>query len=148
MDFAERMGRVNVAKDATMVQHVAKLLKLNRESLGQYRRQLLGQGETPTKQAEDDDMMILGDVTISQPEPSRPPEKSGGSRLAKIAGIAALALGSGGVGAAGALLPSVLGLLGDDVPEVRTETEEKVIERESREDVEVLPPIVRPPDSE
>jgi len=88
-----------------MLQHAHRTLADNRRQRERYRDGMAAAAGLAPAQALEDDMLVLGDVTVTSPPQQTP---SGMSTAAKLAAISMLALGIPGAAIAWRL-PEILG---------------------------------------
>lgn len=107
--------KIQTNQEGVITDHVWRLLGRNRKDLGRYRSELMGQEDSDDDQGD----FIGGNKTETH---HHYPEKvkRGLGTLGKVAGIAALTLGAGGIGAA---IPLVLDYFSKpDVVDTDTDT--------------------------
>lgn len=94
--------RLRIGHEAVMLDDAKKLLRADRDSTKSFRNKMLNDESDPKISSEEDDMMIVGDVTVKQPQPK--------ASMLKNA-LAAAGLLAGGAGLAVAATPIISGWL-------------------------------------
>lgn len=142
--LAEMLSKMNFLPEVIQWQQMRKkgahLDDISRREMEAYHKLIHGERAIPPTEEDDMGHIVFGDM-ITNPEP-KPPQKNGKGTLAKVATLAALALGSGGIGAGTMVAINALDLLKEKAPEIQ----DRLIERNTNENLKILPPIVREPE--
>ena len=152
-DFLKGMMDGSVMKDIVEAHHASRMAFSQRASDRVHRQvEAMLQERSPEMAKESEEMNIKirspeihhhypPPKTTKTTKPTQSPQKNGLSTLGKAAGIAALTLASGGIGA-GLAVSALDFLKGKDQ---QTVIERETIVRETIETLEILPPVVREP---
>lgn len=105
------LQKLDCGKAMVMLDHIRKTMKHGQRELEDHRAWVNQRLAIPTSQGEDSEMMVLGDVTVTQQAPElRPPSKLP-SLLKLGAGIALAATGAGAGAGIYTAIPGLIELL-------------------------------------